>query len=149
VVTAVRTTLTILAIGYILWTNFVIFNGGNLPLTSMHISDGSAGAGTFMLFIGNWLALLLFQLLVNSPIEYLLTGLLQPRHLTAASAPVPVQPLAPVQPVPPVPPAPPGWSVTVPTPSTPLSALLTDDPGATRIFVPPQGMSRDYLRELN
>jgi hypothetical protein len=79
VVTAVHATLTLLALGYLLWANYVIFTGGNAPLTPWHLSDGDTGTGAFMLFIGDWLSLLVFQLCVNGPIEYTLCGLLQPR----------------------------------------------------------------------
>ncbi len=83
VVTAVHTTLTLLALGYVLWANYVLFTGGNAPLTAWHLSDGDTGTGTFMLFISDWLSLLAFQLFLNRPIEYLLSGLLQPRHPAA------------------------------------------------------------------
>jgi hypothetical protein len=131
-VATARTTLTILGVGYILWTNFVIFTGGNAPLTPWHLSNGNAGAGTFMLFLGNWLVLLAFQLLVNGPIEYLLTGLLQPRHRMWTSPAPPAIPTLP---------PPPGWSVPVPSPSTPLAALLTTP---QHVFVPQQFGSREY-----
>lgn len=135
-VATVRTGLTILAVGYILCTNYVIFTGGNAPLTPWHLSDGSTGAGAFMLFIGDWLVLLLFQLVVIGSLDYLLTGLLQPLDRT--------RPAAPIQPLPP---PPPGWSVPVPTPSTPLSNLLTDPSGQPPVFVPQQPMPRVYQRE--
>ena len=60
-------TLTVL---YVVWTNYVIFVGGNLPLTGIDLGDGSTGAGLAMLFIGDLIIvlavwLLLDQLLLN------------------------------------------------------------------------------------
>ena len=74
-----------LATGYLLWANYIVFTGGNAPLTPWHLSDASTGAGTFMLFIGDWLLLLLFQLTVNGPLDLLLTSLLLPARPPGAT----------------------------------------------------------------
>jgi hypothetical protein len=77
-VRAIHTVLTILAVAYLLCANYVIFTGGNAPLTNWPLSDGSNRLGTFMFFLGDWVTLLLFQVSVNGPLHYLLCGLLQP-----------------------------------------------------------------------
>jgi hypothetical protein len=78
IVGAIYTALTTLAVAYLLCANYVIFNGGNAPLTSWQLSDGSNRLGTFMFFLGDWVTLLLFQVSINGPLHYLLSGLLQP-----------------------------------------------------------------------
>jgi hypothetical protein len=97
IVNGVHTVLTILAVAYLLRANYVIFTGGNAPLTHWQLSEGSNRLGTFMFFLGNWVVLLLFQVSVNGPLHYLLCGLLQPPREpgdTFSSAPLVAPPAA-------------------------------------------------------
>jgi hypothetical protein len=101
VVNTVYAVMTVLAVGYLLCLNYVIFDGGDAPLTSWHLSDGNNRLGTFMFFLGDWVALLLFQISINGPLHYLLSGLLHPRpgpgvtfQVAAPAPPAPSSPLA-------------------------------------------------------
>src|SRR3954468_11290795 len=69
-------TLTVL---YVLWTTYVVFVGGNLPLTGIDLGEGSTGGGLAMLFIGDLIIVLLVwlildQLLLNLLYMALLAG---------------------------------------------------------------------------
>src|SRR4051794_20043718 len=88
--------LLVLSIGYVLWTNYVVFVGGNLPLTSIHLSDGSTGGGLMMLLIGDLALLLVIWFVIDGVILNLLHVVLlkgAPRNRRTASA-APNQPPA-------------------------------------------------------
>lgn len=75
-VSIVLMTLTVL---YVLWTNYVMFVGGNLPLTPIDLGDGSTGGGLAMLFVGDLIIVLLVWLFVDNLVlnlvyKVLLTG---------------------------------------------------------------------------
>ncbi len=79
---AVSVGLMTLTILYVLWTNYVMFVGGNLPLTNIHLSDGSTGGGLAMLLIGDLIIVLLVWLLLDGVLLNLLYMVLvkgQPR----------------------------------------------------------------------
>src|SRR4051794_28057867 len=55
-------TLTVL---YVLWTTYVVFVGGNLPLTGIDLGEGSTGGGLAMLFVGDLFIVLLVWLILD------------------------------------------------------------------------------------
>jgi hypothetical protein len=69
---AVSIGLLALSVLYVLWTNYVVFVGGNLPLTSISLGEGSTGAGLTMLFIGDLIAIMLLWFLVDGTLLNLL-----------------------------------------------------------------------------
>jgi hypothetical protein len=60
--------LMALTIAYVLWTNYVIFVGGNLPLTSISLGNGSTAAGLTMLFVGDLIVVIAVWFLVDGVI---------------------------------------------------------------------------------
>jgi hypothetical protein len=80
-----------LTILYVLWTNYVIFVGGNLPLTSIDLGAGSAGAGTVMLAVGDLTAVLVLWFVLDAALLNLLHLVLRHGHGRRRPVPVPVQ----------------------------------------------------------
>jgi hypothetical protein len=78
------TVLLVLSIGYALWTNYVVFVGGNLPLTPIHlVTEGSYGAGLFMLLIGDLILVLVLWFLLDGLLLNLLYLVLLPAERRA------------------------------------------------------------------
>jgi hypothetical protein len=68
--------LLVLTVLYVLWANYVIFVGGNLPLTPISLGEGSVGFGLFMLVIGDLLAVGLLWFLLDGVLLGLLHSVL-------------------------------------------------------------------------
>lgn len=101
---AVSAALLALTIGYVLWTNYVFFVGGNLPLTSISLGGGSTGAGLTMLFIGDLAAVMLLWFLLDGVVLNLLHMVLRAggrNHRITVQTPGQFQPPQPDQPQPP------------------------------------------------
>jgi hypothetical protein len=64
--------LLALTIAYVLWANYIVFVGGNLPLTSISLGDGSTGAGLTMLFVGDLIAVIVLWFVVDAVLLSLL-----------------------------------------------------------------------------
>src|SRR4051794_28149066 len=64
--------LLVLTVLYVLWANYVVFVGGNLPLTSISLGQGSTGAGLTMLFIGDFIAVLAIWFVIDGVLLTLL-----------------------------------------------------------------------------
>jgi hypothetical protein len=79
-----------LTILYVLWTNYVVFVGGNLPLTSIDLGAGSAGAGTVMLAVGDLTAVLVLWFVLDAALLNLLHFVLRHGHGRRRPVPVPV-----------------------------------------------------------
>jgi hypothetical protein len=69
---AVSIGLLALSVLYVLWANYVVFVGGNLPLTSISLGEGSTGAGLTMLFIGDLIAIMVLWFVVDGTLLNLL-----------------------------------------------------------------------------
>src|SRR3954451_1099536 len=82
--------LLVLTVLYVLWTNYVVFVGGNLPLTSISLGQGSTGAGFVMLPVGA----LLFTLVIWFVLDGIILNLLH-AFLLATSHPRRTRPGAP------------------------------------------------------
>jgi hypothetical protein len=98
---AVSIGLLALSIIYAVWTNYVVFVGGNLPLTSIHLSDGSFGAGLAMLAVGDLALVLVLWFVVANVLLNLLHMILLARQRTrtpstAQPAPQPTQTASPI-----------------------------------------------------
>lgn len=57
--------LLVLTIGYVLWTNYIVFVGGNLPLTPISLGTGSTGAGLTMMLVGDLILVLLIWFVLD------------------------------------------------------------------------------------
>lgn len=68
-ISAVLLGLTVL---YALWTNYVAFFGGNLPLTPIDLGEGSVGFGLTMLVIGDLMLVLVLWVVVDAVLLNLL-----------------------------------------------------------------------------
>jgi hypothetical protein len=88
VYTYVSIGLLALSIAYVLWANYVVFVGGNLPLTHISLGTGSTAGGLVMLFIGDLVVVLALWFLVDGVLLTLLNMVLRTGSSRAtASAP--------------------------------------------------------------
>jgi hypothetical protein len=69
--------LLTVTIAYVLWANYVVFVGGNLPLTPISLGGGSVGAGLFMLFIGDLILVIAAWFLIDGVLLNVVHMLLQ------------------------------------------------------------------------
>jgi hypothetical protein len=64
--------LMALSLVYVLWTNYVVFYGGNLPLTPISLGAGSVGAGLVMLPFGDLILLMIIWFVIDGVLLNLL-----------------------------------------------------------------------------
>jgi hypothetical protein len=64
--------LMALSLVYVVWTNYVVFNGGNLPLTAISLGTGSVGAGLVMLPFGDLILLMIIWFVIDGVLLNLL-----------------------------------------------------------------------------
>jgi hypothetical protein len=77
-----------LTVLYVLWTNYVVFVGGNLPLTPIDLGGGSTGAGLFMLAVGDLIAVLIIWFVIDAALLNVLHLVL--RRGSGSRRPIPV-----------------------------------------------------------
>jgi hypothetical protein len=77
-----------LTVLYVLWTNYVVFVGGNLPLTPIDLGGGSTGAGLFMLAVGDLIAVLVIWFVIDAALLNVLHLVL--RRGSGSRRPIPV-----------------------------------------------------------
>lgn len=85
---AVLLGLTVL---YALWTNYVAFVGGNLPLTPIDLGEGSTGFGLVMLAIGDLILVLVLWVVVDAVLLNLLHMVLLAGQRPTRSSSIPAQ----------------------------------------------------------
>lgn len=129
-----------LTVGYVLWTNYVVFVGGNLPLTPISLGEGSTGAGLFMLPVGDLIAVLALWFLIDGLLLNALHAVLRVGQRSYATLPSGGRPAA--QSAPPF--APPFAPHGGPPPGSPFGSPQPGGPAGPPPQYQPQPQYQPY-----